>query len=77
LDMLQSKLKYEKSRFLPEDVARIIMHSALHMVTVRYRTYCQTEKEHNFTTLNGKNLVTTQLHATQISSQEFTHRDIR
>ena len=70
--MLKSKLKYDKSRFLPEDVARIIMH----MVTVRNRTYSQAEKEHNFTTLNGMNLVTTQLHATQNSSQEFTQRNI-
>ena len=70
--MLQSKIKYEKSRFLPKDVARIIMH----MVTVRNRTYSQAEKEQNFTTLNGMYLVTTQLHAIQISSQEFTHRDI-
>ena len=70
--MLQSILKCKKSRFFPEDAARIIMQ----LVTVRNRTFSQAEKEQNLTTLNGMKLVTTQLHATQISPQEFTHRDI-
>ena len=48
----------------------------MHLVTVRNRTFSQAEKEQNYTTLNGMKKVTTQLHATQISSQEFTHRDI-
>ena len=42
--MLQSILKYEKSRFLPEDVARIVMH----LVTVRNITFSQAEKKTKF-----------------------------
>ena len=39
-DMLQSILKHEKSRFLPEDVARIVML----LIAVRNRTFSQAEK---------------------------------
>ena len=39
-DMVESILKHEKLRFLPKDVARIIMH----LVTVRNRTFRQAEK---------------------------------
>ena len=47
----------------------------MHLVTVKYRTFSQADKEQNFTTLNGMKLVTTQLHATQIPPPRiYPHR---